>query len=527
MKRLINGENARKKLQAGVNKLADAVKITLGPKGRNVVIERNYASPLITNDGVTIAREIELEDSFENLGASIIKEASIKTNDTAGDGTTTACVLAQNMINSGIKAIESGASPVLIKQGMKLALEEIKSEVSSMSNPVETIEDIINIASISAGDKEIGNIIGLAMQKVGKDGIIGMEEGKSVSTTLKFSEGLNFDRGYVSPYMTNTPKNTCELTSAKIFVTDQKINTINQILPILEKCSSAAYPLLIIADDYEQEVIAMLVLNKLRGNLNVVAVKAPNFADRRQAMLEDICILTGATLISSANQNEYQQENILGVAGKIIVSQDKTTIFEPKGNIENINKHVSSLKYQLADAEGYKKDEIEKRIAKFCGKVAIISVGAPTDIELQEKKLRIEDAISATKSATQNGIVAGGGVALAKCYNKAMEFSSTLSGDQSLGAKIVANSLQAPLRQIIKNAGMDDGIVAIKLLENPSIYYGYDALSNTYCDMLKAGIIDPTKVTLSALENAVSVASTLLTTECLITSINNTQTSNI
>ena len=520
MKQIANGENARKKLQDGVNKVANAVKITLGPKGRNVVIER-YTSPLITNDGVTIAREIELEDKFENLGASIIKEASIKTNDIAGDGTTTACVLAQNMINSGIKAIESGTSPVLIKQGMKFALEEVKSEVSSMSNPVETIEDIINIASISAGDKEVGNIIGLAMQKVGKDGIIGMEEGKSVSTTLKFSEGMDFDRGYISPYMINTQKNTCELTNAKIFVTDQKINTINQILPILEKCNSSNYPLLIIADDYEQEVIAMLVLNKLRGNLNVVAVKAPNFADKRQNMLTDICILTGATLISSANQNEQSNaDSILGSAGKVIISQDKTTIFEPKGNSQDIINHIENLKSLIPDAEDYKKDELEKRIAKVCGKVAIISVGAPTDIELQEKKLRIEDAISATKSASQNGIVAGGGVALAKCYNKALEFANTLSGDQHIGAKIVANSLLSPLKQIVENAGIDDGIVVSKILENQSIHYGYDALNDTYCDMLKAGIIDPTKVTLSALENAVSVASTLLTTECLITDAN-------
>ena len=524
MKDILRGEIARKKLKNGIDKLANTVKVTLGPKGRNVVLERKYTTPLITNDGVTIAKEIELSDPFENMGANLIKQVSIKTNTVAGDGTTTACVLAQNIIENGIKNIEAGASPIMLKKGMELSLEHITEHLTRHSKKVETLTDIKNIATISSGDEQIGELIGKAMEKVGKDGIISLEEGKQLQTTLKLVEGLEFDRGFVSPYMaTNQEKYSTELVNAKLLVTDEKISSVNQILPVLEICNQQNIPLLIIADDFEQEVITMLVVNKLRGNLNVVAVKAPFFADRRRQMLEDICTLSGATLFSAQLNNAISGATVndLGNVNKIIVTQDKTTLIEPKANQEKITEHISALKSILTNEEDdFKREELSKRIARLSGAVAVISVGAPTEVEMQEKKLRIEDALSATKAAIENGIVAGGGTALLKCTQSLQNLTNTLSGDIKLGAQIMLNALQAPIRQIAKNAFTDDGVVVKTVLENNNINWGYNAYSDTYCDMIKSGIIDPTKVTISAIQNAVSVASTLLYTECLVATIN-------
>ena len=525
MKKIIEGELARKKLKIGVDKLANIVKTTLGPKGRNVVLERKYTTPLITNDGVTIAREIELEDQFENLGASLIKQVSIKTNSVAGDGTTTACVLAQAMVDEGIKNIEAGANPVHIKIGMQQALEKVKETLVSQSKPIDSNADIINIASISAGNSEIGNLIGSAMQKVGKNGIISLEDGKTSKTELKFVEGLEFDRGFVSPYMaTNTEKQIAELTNARVLVCDSKINNINQILPVLEECNKNGLPLLIIAEDYEQEIITMLVVNKLRGNLNVVAVKAPNFADKRTQMLQDICVLTGAKLFSSATDSNIAEATIadLGYANKVSVATEKTTIIQSQKDNTNLEEHIKKLNLlKNSCTDNFDKEQIEKRIAKITGKVAIISVGAPTEVEANELKLRIEDALSATKAACQNGIVCGGGVALLKCTNSLNNLISNTNGDQQTGIKIVQKSLEAPARQIAKNAYVDDGVVIKTILDNPSNTFGYDAFFDEYCDMFERGIVDPAKVTISALENAVSVASTLLSTNCLVIEIEN------
>ena len=525
MKEILNGENARKKLKSGIDKLTNAVKVTLGPKGKNVVLERKFTTPLITNDGVTIAKEIELADPFENLGASLIKQVSIKTNSVAGDGTTTACVLAQSIIETGIKNIESGASPILLKKGMDLALQGIKEHIENNSKKVESITDIKNIATISSGDANVGELISQAMQKVGKNGIISLEEGKQITTTLKLVEGLEFDRGFVSPYMaTNQDKLTTELSNAKLLVTTEKITSINQILPLLEICNQNAIPLLIIADDFEQEVITMLVVNKLRGNLNVVAVKAPSFAEKRRQILEDICMLTGATLFCDQLNSQLNLATIdnLGSVNKIVVTQDKTTIIEPNANKSKVQEHINNLQNLLSGEEDeFKKEELSNRIARLNGAVAVISVGAPTEVEMQEKKLRIEDALSATKAAVLSGIVAGGGTALLRCIPYLNTLAEKESGDIKLGIQIVQKAIEAPARQIAKNAYVDDGVVIKTILDNSNTNWGYDALNNTYCDMLQCGIIDPTKVTLSAIQSAVSVASTLLSTECLVVSKNN------
>ena len=520
MKEIISGEIARKKLKSGIDKLANTVKVTLGPKGRNVALERKYTTPLITNDGVTIAKEIELADPFENMGANIIKQVSIKTNTVAGDGTTTACVLAQNIIANGIKHIESGASPILLKKGMDLAVNNVIENIKLHSKKVESISDIKNIATISSGDQTIGELIGQAIEKVGNDGVISLTEGKQLQTTLKLVEGLEFERGWVSPYMaTNQEKYSTELLNSKILVTTDKINTVNQILPVLELCSQQSIPLLIIADDYEQEVITMLVVNKLRGNLNVVAVKAPAFADKRKQMLEDICVLSGATLFSEQLNTTLASAGLtdLGTVNKVVVTQDKTTLIEPQNNMAKIKEHIDNLKCLLNQEEdSFNREELSKRIARLSGAVAVISVGAPTEVEMQEKKLRIEDALSATKAAIEQGIVAGGGTALLKCSSALNQYITTLDGDIKLGAMVVLNALQSPIRQIAKNAFIDDGVVVKTILENDNINLGYDAYNNIYCDMLSSGIIDPTKVTISALQNAVSVASILLYTECLV-----------
>ncbi len=520
MKEILNGEIARKKLKSGIDKLANTVKVTLGPKGRNVVLERKYATPLITNDGVTIAKEIELDDPFENMGANLIKQVSIKTNSVAGDGTTTACVLAQSIVEHGIKHIESGASPILLKLGMEKALACAVDELNLRTKKVDTLEDIKNIATISSGSAEVGELISMAISKVGKDGIINLEDGNQLETKLKLVEGVEFDRGWVSPYMaTNQEKSITEMQNVRVLITEDKINSVNQILPILEACNKSALPLLIIAEDYEPEVITMLVVNKLRGNLNVVAVKAPFFANKRRQMLEDLCMLCGSKLFSSQLNTSVSDATVadLGTFGKAVISQNSTTLIYPQNSSNNLEKHIENLQSQLTSCvDSFEKEELSKRIARLKGAVAVISVGAPTEVEMQEKKLRIEDALSATSSAIEKGIVAGGGTALLKCTPKVTSLVESLTGDIKLGAQTLLDALQSPTRQIAKNAFVDDGVVVKTILENSNENYGYDALNNKYCDMIANGIIDPTKVTISALQNAVSVASILLYTECVV-----------
>ena len=525
MKTIISGENARKKLKIGVNKLANAVRVTLGPKGRNVVLDRPFLSPLITNDGVTIARQIELEDPAENMGANLIKQVSIKTNDVAGDGTTTACILSSKIIDEGIKCIEAGSNPLEINQGMKIALNHVKEYLSKESIAVKTTNDIIHIATISAGSNEIGELIGKAIKEVGENGIITLEEGKATTTELKFVEGFEYDRGFVSPYMaTNTEKQTAELENCKILVCDQKLSSINQLLPVLEQCSAKGLPLLIIAEDYDQEVLGMLVVNKLRGNLSVVATKSPSFANKKRQILSDICLLTGATLFAGEFGKELSSASLdaLGTASKVIISNDKTTIIASNNKKSEINTLISTLSQELdAQTDQNAIAQLQERIARLAGKAAIISVGAPTEIEMQEKKLRIEDAIASTKSAINSGIVCGGGTA----YLGAKKYLETLglhySTDIQTGINIISHCLEEPTRQIAQNAGVDEGVIVEKILASDEKYLGYDAQNNKYCNMLDAGIIDPTKVEIVALENAISVASTMLTTETII--LENTQ----
>ena len=520
-KNILHGFDGIKRLESGVDKLANAVKITLGPKGRNVVLERKYSTPLITNDGVTIAKEIELSDPFENMGANLVKEVSIKTNELAGDGTTTACVLAQNIIKEGIKNCTAGANPIILKKGILKATDKVVETLKTQSIPVNSSKEIFQIASISAGDEEIGRLISDAFDRVGKDGVITVEEGKTLKSELKVVEGMQFKKGYVSPYMaTDTEKMIATLKDAFVLITDKKINSIQEILPILEKTSSLA-PLLIIADDYETEVINTLVVNKLHGILNVVAVKAPAYADRKKAFLEDIAVITGGKNISdelNLNLKDVTLED-LGRANLVKVTKDSTTISEGKGNSEAIADRIKVIKAQIALADSdFDKEELSDRLAKLTGGVAVICVGSATEVEMQEKKLRIEDAISATKSAVEEGIVAGGGTALISCTNALKKHIYSLKGDERTGAEIVLKCLTAPLLQIAENAGLEGGVIAYSVLkgQKKNKNYGYNALNNTYCDMIKEGIIDPTKVTRCALQNASSVASTLLTTNCLI-----------
>lgn len=520
-KQILHGFDGIKKLEVGVNKLANAVKITLGPKGRNVVLERKYTTPLITNDGVTIAKEIDLSDPYENLGASLVKEVSIKTNELAGDGTTTACVLAQNIIKEGIKNCTAGANPIVLKRGIAKATNIVVETLKQLSIPVNSSKEIYQIASISAGDNEIGELISKAFERVGKDGVITVEEGKTLKSELKIVEGMQFKKGYVSPYMiTDNQKMTATLNNPFILVTDRKINNIQEILPILEQTSSIA-PLLIIADDFETEVINTLVVNKLHGILNVVAVKAPAYGDRKKAFLEDIATITGATNISEELGLELKDTRLenLGKAGVVKVTKDTTTISEGKGELSKISARIDIIKSQINMAESdFDKEELLDRLAKLTGGVAVICVGSATEVEMQEKKLRIEDAISATKSAVEEGIVAGGGTALLSCYNPLKKFINTLKGDEKTGAEIILKTLSAPLLQISENAGIEGGVVVNNVLngQKRNKNYGYNALIGKYTDMIKDGIIDPTKVTRCAIQNASSVAGTLLTTNCLI-----------
>lgn len=523
-KQIKYGEDARKALEKGVNVLADTVKITLGPKGRNVVLDKKYGTPLITNDGVTIAKEIDLKDPFENMGAQLIKEVSVKTNDVAGDGTTTACVLAQAIIREGLKNFTAGANPIILKKGIQKAIETATAELKKISKEVSTSKEIAQVASISAGDEEIGNLIAKAMEKVGADGVISVEEAKTMKTELSVVEGMQFDRGYLSPYMsTNMEKMVAELENPYILITDKKISTIQDILPLLEQIVKVGGKLLIIADDIEGEALATLVLNKLRGTFICVAVKAPAFGDKRKALLEDIAIVTGGKVISEELGLDLKQTDLsmLGRARFVKVDKDNTTIVDGAGEKSDISDRVKSIRAQLETVTSdYDKEKLEERLAKLAGGVAVIKVGAATEVEMQEKKLRIEDALAATKAASQEGVVPGGGVALLKTAAKLNALVAKLSGDEKTGASIVLRAIEEPIRQIAKNSGVDGGVVVNKIYEHiDDANYGFDALNNKYVDMVENGIIDPTKVTRSALENAGSVASVLLTTECLVADI--------
>lgn len=517
------GDDARKALEAGVDALANTVKITLGPKGRNVVLDRPYGSPLVTNDGVTIAKDIVLSDPFENMGAQIIREVATKTNDVAGDGTTTASVLAQAIVKEGLKNVAAGANPMVLKRGIMKATEVAVEELKKISKEVEDKTAIAQVASISASDEKIGQLISDAMEKVGKDGVITIEEGKAMTTELNVVEGMQFDRGYVSPYLvTNTDKMYAELDNPVILITDKKISNIQEILPLLEQVLKNGLKLLIISDDIEGEALTTIIVNKLKGVFNVVAVKAPGFGDRRKAYLEDIAILTGGTYISSDLGYELKDVTLdmLGRAKSVRIDKDNTTIVGGYGSQENIAARVASIRAQIAESTSeYDKEKLQERVAKLAGGVAVIGVGAATEVEMKEKKLRIEDALNATRAAVEEGIVAGGGTALLSIIPAVKKACAKLEGDEATGAKIVLRALEAPVRQIAANAGIDGGIVANTIMSAKKANYGYDAQKEVYCDMVKAGILDPTKVTRSALQNAASVASTLLTTESLVTDI--------
>ena len=517
------GDDARKALEAGVDALANTVKITLGPKGRNVVLDRPYGAPLVTNDGVTIAKDVVLSDPFENMGAQIIREVATKTNDVAGDGTTTASVLAQAIVKEGLKNVAAGANPMVLKRGIMYATDVAVEELKKISKDVEDKTAIEQVASISAGDEKIGQLISDAMEKVGKDGVITIEEGKAMTTELNVVEGMQFDRGYVSPYLvTNTDKMYAELDNPVILITDKKISNIQELLPLLEQVLKNGLKLLIISDDIEGEALTTIIVNKLKGVFNVVAVKAPGFGDRRKAYLEDIAILTGGTYISSDLGYELKDVTLdmLGRAKSVRVDKDNTTIVGGYGAQEDISARVASIRAQIAESTSeYDKEKLQERVAKLAGGVAVIGVGAATEVEMKEKKLRIEDALNATRAAVEEGIVAGGGTALLSIIPQVKKACAKLEGDEATGAKIVLRALESPVRQIAANAGIDGAIVANTIMSSKKANYGYDAQREVYCDMVKAGILDPTKVTRSALQNAASVASTLLTTESLVTDI--------
>ena len=522
-KQIKYGDEARKLLETGVNVVADTVKITLGPKGRNVVLDKKYGAPLITNDGVTIAKEIELEDPFENMGAQLVKEVSTKTNDVAGDGTTTAVVLAQAIVKEGLKNLAAGANPMILKRGIARAVETSVAKIQAISKPVENKLAIQQVASISAGDETIGALIANAMEIVGKDGVITVEEGKTMATELTTVEGMQFDRGYASAYMvTNTEKMEAVLDNPYILITDKKISSLQEILPVIEPIAQQGARLLIIAEDVEGDALAALIVNKLKGVLNCVAVKAPGFGDRRKAMLEDIAILTGGTVISSDLGYEFKDvtTDMLGRAAQVKVDKDNTTIIDGAGAAEDIKARVASIKAQIAETTSdYDREKLQERLAKLAGGVAVINVGAATEIEMKEKKLRIEDALAATRAAVEEGLVPGGGVALLSTIPELKNLVSKLSGDEKTGAAIVMRAIEEPVRQIAKNAGFDGSVVVNNILKTKKVNYGFDALKNQYTDMVASGIIDPTKVSRSVLQNAASVAATLLTTESIVTDI--------
>lgn len=516
-------EEARKCLETGVDALANTVKLTLGPKGRNVVLEKKYGSPLITNDGVTIAKEIELKDPFENMGAQLIKEVSVKTNDVAGDGTTTASVLAQAIVKEGLKNVAAGANPMALRKGILKTAEAAVGELKKISKEVSEKSEIASVASISAGDENVGALISEAMEKVGKDGVITVSESKTMSTELTVVEGMQFDRGYASPYLvTNTDKMEAELDNPVILITDKKISSIQELLPLLEQVVNKALKLLIIAEDYDAEALTSIVVNKLKGIFNCVAVKAPAFGERRKALLSDMAILTGATLISEEMGLELKDATLahLGRAKSVKVSKDFTTIIDGCGDAKEIADRVKTIKRELAETtSSYDKEKLSERLAKLAGGVAVINVGAATEVEMKDSKLRIEDALSATRAAVEEGVVAGGGIALLRIQKHVKAFADTLEGDEKTGANIVVKALEAPIRQIAANAGVDGGVVVNTVTKSKKANFGYDAYKDEYCDMIQCGILDPTKVTRSALQNAASVAATLLTTEALVADI--------
>ncbi len=517
------GEEARRSLEKGVNVLADTVKITLGPKGRNVVLDKKYGSPLINNDGVTIAKEIELEDPFENMGAQLVKEVSVKTNDVAGDGTTTAAVLAQAIFHEGVKNIAAGANPMVLRNGIMSAVNVAVDSLKSISKPIESKTAISQVAAISASDDAIGELIADAMEKVGKDGVITVEESKTMKTDLSIVEGMQFDRGYASAYMvTDTDKMEAILDNPLILITDKKISNIQEILPILEQVVQAGRKLLIIAEEVEGEALATLVVNKIRGTFTCVAVKAPGFGDRRKAMLQDIAILTGGQVISEEIGLELKEAtmDMLGTARQVKVDKDNTTIVEGAGSSEEIKARVNSIKAQIEETTSdYDREKLQERLAKLAGGVAVINVGAATEVEMKERKLRIEDALAATRAAVEEGIVPGGGTSFISAIKAVRAHAETLSGDEKTGALIIARALEEPIRQIAANAGVDGAVVVDKVINNGSVGFGYDAKKGEYCDMVAKGIIDPTKVSRSALQNAASVSSVMLTTECLVADI--------
>lgn len=516
-KQLAFGEDARRHLERGINKVCDAVKITLGPKGRNVVLEKKFGSPTITKDGVTVAKEIELEDIYENMGAVLCKEIASKTNDVVGDGTTTATVLAQAIISEGMKNVAAGANPMLLKKGIDKAVDAIVEELKRVSIPIETKKDIAHVASISANDPEIGELVADAMDKVGKDGVITVEESKGTQTTVEVVEGMEFDKGYISPYfVTNSETMEAELENPFILIHEKKISSIADLLPVLEKLAKTGRSLLIIAEDVEGEALATLVVNKIRGVLNVVAVKAPGFGDRRKAMMEDIAIITGGTFLSESIG--FKLENVdlsmLGEAGKVRIDKERTTIIEGKGSKDAVAGRIAQIKREIEISDSdYDREKLQERLAKLSGGVAVIQVGAATETELKEKKHRVEDALSATRAAVEEGIVSGGGVALINAI-PVLEKLET-EGDIKVGMKIIKKALEEPLKQIARNAGYE-GSVVVERVKNEKPGIGFDALTETFTEMVKSGIVDPVKVTRSALQNAASIASMVLTTEALV-----------
>ncbi|MBR4513732.1 MAG: chaperonin GroEL [Lachnospiraceae bacterium] len=516
------GAEARKALEAGVNKLADTVSVTLGPKGRNVVLDKSYGAPLITNDGVTIAKEITLEDAFENMGAQVVKEVATKTNDVAGDGTTTATVLAQAMINEGMKNLAAGANPIVLRKGMKKATDEAIAAISKMSKKVSGKDQIAKVAAISAGDEEVGQLVADAMEKVSKDGVITIEESKTMETELDLVEGMQFDRGYVSAYMaTDMEKMVAELSDPYILITDKKISNIQDILPLLEQIVQGGQKLLIIAEDIEGEALTTLIVNKLRGTFQVVGVKAPGYGDRRKEMLQDIAILTGGTVISDDLGYDLKEVTMdqLGRCKSVKVTKDNTTIVDGLGKKAEIKNRVAVIKTQLAETTSeFDKEKLQERLAKLAGGVAVIRVGAATETEMKEAKLRIEDALNSTRAAVEEGIIAGGGSAYVHAIKKVEKLSTGLEGDEKTGAAIVCKALEAPLSQIVVNAGLEGAVIVNKVKESKDAI-GFDAYKEEYVDMVANGIIDPVKVTRTALQNATSIASTLLTTESVVADI--------
>jgi len=519
-KMLCYGEEARRAMERGVNQLADTVKITLGPKGRNVVLDKKFGSPLVTNDGVTIAKEIELEDPFENMGAQLVKEVATKTNDVAGDGTTTATLLAQAIIREGLKNLAAGANPMIMKKGIAKATAAAVEAIKANSKPVNGVADIARVGAVSSGDETIGKLIAEAMDKVGHDGVITVEESKTAETYSELVEGMQFDRGYVTPYMvTDTEKMEAVLDDALILITDKKISSIQDLLPVLEQVVQSGKKLLIVAEDVEGDALSTLIVNKLRGTLNVVCVKAPGFGDRRKEMLQDIAILTGGTVVSSDMGYELKEATMemLGSARQIKVSKENTIIVDGAGSAADIKARVAQIRNQSeVSTSEYDKEKLQERLAKLAGGVAIIRVGAATESEMKEKKLRMEDALNATRAAVEEGIVAGGGTAYVNAIAAVEALVAKVDGDEKTGVRIVARALTEPMRQIAANAGIDGSVVLEKVKNSRKAGYGFDAYKEIYCDMVAAGIVDPTKVTRSALENAASVASLLLTTEALV-----------